>query len=482
MNDQPMKSNQKEKLDRKAKSRNEKKLKSSSKLGFMTVFACVAIALLSFVVTTSFSANARPQPKFVPADALKASALSTSWVCPISGAGIVSNSVVISNPDTSRTANVEISLFDSLGNKIGSEIVKVEPNSFLIRSPNSLGAKNDTSLFVDSFSAPIAVFRSLKLSDGEELLGCVNDLRSTASFPNLTTIRNANSTLVLSNPYDEAVVVDINATLITLSEGGAIPTLDDIKGQIIPAKGRLDLDLQNQFGRFDVVSVDVASRSGFFAAEALIAYSGATGSNGQTVVSAASELANRTQLNWAGVDPTRIIAKNGSKNTFSLNSKALATDQRSLSPEPTPIPAGTSAILENLGLDFGIRNITLEVEEGSNKANNIYAAWIHASDSAVSSGSQKGQNSKSHLVPVTSGDRLNIFNSGKKQVKITYSILGSRAVKSMTINPGIFTVVDLSELEISAATVVQLNADRKVIVSSSNSTSSRFTPSIEVLP
>ena len=65
MNDQPMKSDQKEKLDRKAKPRNEKKLKSSSKLGFMTVFACVAIALLSFVVTTSFSANARPQPKLL---------------------------------------------------------------------------------------------------------------------------------------------------------------------------------------------------------------------------------------------------------------------------------------------------------------------------------------------------------------------------------------------------------------------------------
>jgi|GEM_PF-3104319 len=465
-----------------SKMKKEKNLAKSSKLGFFTVFTCVAIFVVALLVTVGFDPVDKPQPNFVPADSVKVSALSTSWSCPIAGGNGTSDSIVVSNPDMARSANVEISIFDALGKKVNSEITKVEPNSFLVRNASSLRSNNQSTVFVESFSAPVAVFRSLNLSDGEELVGCVNDLGSKASFPNLTTIRNANSVIVLSNPYDEAVVVDVTANLFNTAEESSIPVLDDVKGQIIPAKGRLDLNLQSLFGRFDVASVDVVSRSGFFASEALITYAGAQNITGQTVVSAARDLSATKKLSWTGINPTRIVAKNGSVNTHSLNFVALALDNRSLSPEPKIMAAGTTSVLENLGADFGSRTITLSVEAGPNKPRDIYAAWLHASANAVSSGSQEGQNSRNHLVPVSKTSRLIIFNSGKKEAKVEYSILGSSKIKTSAVETGTFKVIDLADLNIESVSIIKVDSNQNVVISSSSPGFSNFAPSVEVLP
>ncbi len=482
MKDKAFNSNRLTKKQRQEKANVEQNLKISSKLGIITIFVCAAIALSAFFITSSFDSTERPQPKFVPADAVKVSSLSTSWACPITRGGSGSDSIIISNPDESRSANVEISIFDQQGTKAKSHTLTIEPKSFIVKDASALGIAEKSSVFVESFSAPIAVSRSLNLSDGEELIGCINDLRSIASFPNLITVRNTNSVLALSNPYEEAVVVDVQASLLNSTQEGSVPVLDDVKGQIIPAKGRLDLDLQTLFGRFDVVSVDVVSRSGFFAAEALITYTQAHEFTGQTLIPAARNLSVSSQLHWVGIDPTRIVATNGSDNTHSINFTVLAEDKRSLSPSPKLIAPGTAAVLENLGLDFGPRTATLSIEAGPNKPKNIYAAWIHASVNAVSSGSQEGQNSKTHLLGVTIDSRLNIFNSSKKDATVRYSILGSKEIKSKTVKAGTFVIIDLVDLTINSTSMLYVESTQDVVVASSNSNSSYYVPSIEILP
>ena len=112
----------------------------------------------------------------------------------------------------------------------------------------------------------------------------------------------------------------------------------------------------------------------------------------------------------------------------------------------------------------------------------VAAAWIHASENSVSSGSQEGQNSKRHLVPVTVSDRLNLYNGGKKDVTVTYSLLGSQKVQRMNIKSGTFKIVELSELAISSASILLVESNHPIVVSSSNDTSTRYAPAVEVLP
>jgi hypothetical protein len=119
----------------------------------------------------------------------------------------------------------------------------------------------------------MVVYRSLLLSDGQEIIPCVKTPSSIIELDNLVTKRNTNSYLYLNNPHNVSVVVDIKAKVsghIHMDPFGIV--LDDSRGIVIGAFGRADVDLQAMFGRYSLLNITVVSRSGFISGEALVDY------------------------------------------------------------------------------------------------------------------------------------------------------------------------------------------------------------------
>lgn len=461
--------------------KNKEDVKSqSSKLGYLIIFACVLIVSTSLFVTQQIGARELPQPQDAPADTIKLSSLSTSWTCPISGSGENGDTLTLANSDTSRISHVDVSAFKADGKLAGKKSYEVNPSTEKTISVSEVGADSSTSLFVESFGSSIAVFRSLKLSDGPELISCINNLDSRADFPNLETIRNSNSTIVVANPFDEAIVIDITANLVDNSVNPPISVLDELRGVIIPSHGKTAVDLQSEFGRYPLVSAHLKSRSGFFAAETLVSFTGALSVNGQTVVSSARDISAGGSVTWVGASPTRITAYNESLNARSVSVTSIATDKRSMVAEPDLVSPGTTSVLSNLGADFSARTTIVEIEASSTRANNIFASWLHASGDSVSGGSFAIEKARRSLVPVTTGDELQVYNPNNKKVSFTISKLGSKATKVVTIDAKSYTVFSLENFEFSDVSVLELKSDRPIFVAASSLDLTRHVPGIEI--
>lgn len=468
---------------RRARKKNrDDALQQSSKLGYVIIGACVLIMTLAFVFTQQVDARATPQPEKIPADSVKASSLSTSWICPISGSAASADSILLSNPDFDRSANVQVVSYDPAGNVTGKTELKIEPSATKEIGLNILGSNDASSILVDSFSGSIVVFRSMTLSDGVELLPCINNFSSQAVFPNLETIRNSNSIIVLANPYDEAVVVDVVGTLTDTSINPPISVLDEIRGVIIPAHGRVNLDLQSEFGRYGLVSVAVNSRSGFFGAEAFLSFTGGESVQGQTVVSAAPDISSSKNQSWVGVAPTRVVARNDSQHSFSLGITALASDKRSINGEPQVISPFTTSTLNNIGSDFLTRTMTLAIEDSSNKPNNIFASWIHASGNAVSSGSTNHQGSLRALALVNNQDNLFIYNPNREKATIAIQILGSNNKKEITLDGLLYTAVPLNFLALQSDSVLEVTSTQKIVSAVGDSKMTHYSQTVDIRP
>ena len=476
--------NQQEVNRRKSRRANRKNLEdarsASSKLGIGIIGFCVLTLIFALAVTRQVDARALPQPKKLSVDTLNLSALSTSWSCPISGDGTTGDTLVLANPDSARAAQVEVSVFDAAGVLVLTKKTKVNAGGLSELDLVDLGANSNTSIVVDSFASSIAVYRGLNLSDGPEFVACVNSLDSQADFPNLVTLRNSNSVLVLANPFNEAIVVDISATLIDISGSVPVSVFDEIRGAIIPAHGRVNLDLQKEFGRYGQLGVHVQSRSGFFAAETLMTYSGADDINGQTVVSNARDISDLGEIVWVGASPTRIAAHNNSANSHSLSIKSISDDNRYINGEPETVSAGATLSLTNSGAEYQSRTTVVSIEEGSRQASGIYASWIHASGDSVSGGSLSNAGSKSFIVPVVTGDQINLYNPSNSKVKIEISSLGSKKKRSYVVGESTYVAVPIADFNIEGTSILRVDANGKIFAGSSDAAFTRHSPALAV--
>lgn len=478
--------NEDENLDRRRISKEQNKRtredvrNSSSKLGYLIIFSCVLIVSVGMLVTQRIDAKALPKPKDTPVDTINLSSLSTSWTCPVSGESKKGDALLLANPDQTRTSHIDISTFDLAGKELSKKSYEVAPASQMEIEVAEVLADESTSLFVESFSSSIAVFRSLSFSDGRELVSCLNNLDSRADFPNLQTIRNSNSTIIIANPFGEAIVIDLTANLLDSSVTPPIATIDEVRGIIVPAHGKMAIDLQAEFGRYPLVSAHLKSRSGFFAAEAIVTFKGAESVTGQTIVSSAYDFSHKGSITWVGAAPTRIAAFSESLNSHSVEVAAIATDKRAINGEAQILTPGTTSILNNVGADFANRTTVISINDGANQPSNIFASWLHASGQSVSGGSFAVQKSKRSIVPVGSEDNLQVYNPNNEKVTFTVTKLGSKAEQKFTIDALSYRVFPLQEFEIKTISVIEINAKKKIIIAAGDSTFASHSPGIEV--
>ncbi|MFN8015360.1 MAG: hypothetical protein U0R17_01965 [Acidimicrobiia bacterium] len=444
----------------------------NSKLGYVIILVCALLVSATLLLTNQLSARAIDQPTFTPADALKVSASTTSWVCPVTG-----NSIVLLNPDTTGKASVDVSSFNASGNLEGK--LKFNLDKFSVKNVDAaqLNANSASMIYVESFDSSVLVYRNVSFTDGTETVPCINDLGPKFDFTNMSTIRDSNAELVLANPYDEAVVVDISASLTNTDSNPPLVLADEMRGEIIPARSKVSIDLQSEFGRYPLISISTQSRSGFYGAEIVQTYSGANGVNGQSILTPASNIAYSNKLVWPGVNPTQISVVNNSFNSHSVNMTSYAIDKRSVTSEPQLISAGATAKLNIIGSDFGQHLVTLNLEKGSNEALNLFSSWIYAKDDAVSSGSGIGKAIKRGVVASQSGDVLHVYNPSKKTAKITYVEVEGNIESKVTLKAGEYKDIPLNVKTL----LVEVFSDRNIIFASSDTGFTHYTRPVELI-
>jgi len=452
---------------RRKRERENQPKKESSRFGFFIVVVCAAAIALSFVSVARIDPKEPTEPDPIDVTTVNSRALSTSWTCPYMGEAETNNLVIV-NPLENRSALIRITSHTSEGEQIYSDTIEVGSLSKTVVDLSSYRSDSNFVLFVESFSAPVAVFRNIELSDGFEFPPCLPFTSSKAVFPSLTTERLSNSILYLANPFKEAVVVDISATLSNGSGETLTVQSDQISGQVIPARGRTIIDLQNPeaFGRFSDISLTINSRSGFFVSEVLMQYNGARGATGETVVLPSRELVSEFRHVVPGVSPTKIVGANASNNAGAISVGTFAADARSFLNEPLNFVAGSTLQLSVPGEDFGLRAISFLLERGGTK-NNMYTAWNHISADAVSSGEGALLSTTDKILPMYGGDTLEFYNANNKTVEVEIEIFGSNVKKTIELKPNSYVSQALVELPESELSIVRVISGDEIFSASS---------------
>ena len=453
----------------------------SSKLGYVIVLVCICIVIAGVFATQQFTKRVAAVPTTKPINAITASALSTFWTCPLS-AGQNSDTILLANPDRNRDAELEITSYDAAGALVGKTTRNIPQASSVEMPLSAVKGTTATSITVESIASSIVVFRNMTLTDGTELVPCISRFYSRAVFPNLQTTRNSNSVLVLANPFDESIVVDIIGNLHDTSIDPPRVVLDEIRGVIIPAHGHVNVDLQAEFGRYNVVSAQISSRSGAFVAEALVTFSGADSIQGQTVMAATDETTDTNAAYWAGVSPTRIVAYNMSNHTYSLQLDALGFDKRSLSGELQSVAPGAGAVLDNVGTELSTRLQTVTLQKGRRPAANIYISWLHGTKSAVSSGPSSTRLTERSFIPVTSADELSLYNPQRVSTTVTLSLYGTSEKQKVTLASGAYVAVNLDRFDIDKNAVIDVVSSHPIALGAADGTFTRYASGIEIQP
>lgn len=450
----------------------------SSRLGYGIILLCVVIMVIGVFITQQFDKKVAPQPKAYPSDVVNVDALSATWTCPVSGEG--TDSLLISNPDSERAAQVNVRAYDSAGTLKGSVDVTLEASQTEKVLVSDVAADSTTSIVVQSFSSSIVVVRNIELSDGNELVSCINDPVSEADFSNLVTVRNANALVVIANPYDVPVVVDLLANLTDNSVNPPSTIVDEERGVIVPAHGRVAIDLQSEFGRYSIVSVNLKSRSGFFVSEVFQSFTGGESTNGQTIISRIHETKNNKNVLWTGIAPTRIVARNDSNHTHSVQLDVLASDNRSISGEAQTVTAGSTTILENLGADFSARLVQVSIVKSSHRPSAIFTSWIHAAGNAVSAGSSTLEPAMRAFVPVAVLDTLYVYNPGSSKASVTVSIAGTAKTIKVELDPLQFKGVSLEGLGVDVSTFVDVSSTKPIVSGAGDKAFTRYSQGIDI--
>jgi hypothetical protein len=483
MNDEmtPMDEMQESLKQRRVRFPRRKKERVSSRFGYATFVLTAGMIALGIVVSGGLDHESGAQAVTPPVDALNISALSASWSCPIAGNPAEGDSLLITNSDAERTTQVTISAHTPAGEEAGRLDVDIEPQTTREVALSQVTTNAETSLFVESFNGAVSVFRSLTLSDGQEFVRCDSTTTQSAQLVGISSLRGTNAAVVLANPYDQAVVVDMTATLVDTSIEPARTVLDEKRGIIVPARGRTTIDVQAEFGRYSLVNISVKSRSGFFSAEARQSYSLPGEASGETIITAASDLTDASESFVPGMAPTRIAVLNGDSRTHSVTLEAFATDKRFVTSEPQLVGAASSSLLTVPGDDFGVRTISFAVERAERPPENMFVAWSRAAVRSVSSGDGVARSSENFVVPAVAGDTLYIFNSSDEETDVTLAYSTIPATKTITVAPRTYLAVELDLDVADVNSIVSIASDKRIYIGMSDETLTRFTSGINVI-
>ena len=460
--------------------RARKENKEPSHFGYATFIITFSLIALGVFLSGGMDQQSQAQAVATPVDALNVQALSTSWSCPIAGTPSKDDTVIISNLDEDRTAQVNVVAHSPNGEKAGTKTFEVQPSQSSELALSDVTTTNDSSLYIESFSGAVSVFRSLDVTDGQEYVKCDATTSPEAYFTGLETIRNANAFVVLANPYAQPVVVDVNAQLIDSNAEPIRTVLDEKRGVIIPSRGRAMFDLQTEFGRYPIVNLRIESRSGFFSAEVLQSYTGAHSVTGETIVLPSEEMDQDQTSFVPGISPQRIVGYNADTKTHSISLEAFASDKRFVTSEPVAIMPSTAASLPVPGTDFGLRALSFSVEKSNNLARETYVSWFHLSAGAVSSGDGVNRVGQDFIVPATASDTLYIFNPAKKESTITISYSSGGQLKTRKVAAQSYAAIDLGLTDPAVTSIVRVSANRKIFIGAGDLDSSRYTTGINL--
>lgn len=410
---------------------------------------------------------------------------SDAWNCPYltSGADETYNSIAILNPGT-RTSEISLKLYDINGKEIASKDYSLKPGESKRESISSFGKNINASAVVQSFGSPIVVYRLLALSDGKELLPCVRNSQDIIELDNLVTKRNTNTTLMLSNPHNEAVVADVRGRLFDSDKAPFQVQLDDLKGVVIPAFGRIDVDLQAAFGRHAMINVTVDTRSGFISGEALVDYKEGGDVQGQTIVTSSYSNLIENNSYLFGYAPLNIFAQSNTLNTASIDLESIGTGNRTLNAESTSVAIGSATSLSDPGVDYGFHGVKIDTNIGSSKnvssgnssdvelsySGRPFVSVVSSflSKGIVSSNTALSLKSKDIILPALDDDFIGILNPSAKDCKVTISFLGTNiAAKQFNLLANSFESFSLNDYELSGLTFLKIEATQNVVASAS---------------
>lgn len=421
-------------------------------------------------------------------------ASSDSWSCPYLSSGETENlnSIVFYNP-SDLTTKVTLQLFNIDGSLLNSKDFPLEPKASFSQLLSAYGKNLNVTALVESFGAPVIVYRDLKLSDGKEILPCSKNPKDVLEFDNLTTKRNTNTTLMLANPHDDSIVVDIKARLVDTSSTPYKVVLDDVRGVVISAFGRTDIDLQAAFGRYSLIDLTVITRSGFITGEALVDYKDEGIASGQTIVTS-SLTNNLTSTSYAfGNSPLNIYGQSNTGTSTFVDVDSYGSENRILSEPGQSLTVGATMPIVDPGVEFGYHVVKLTSKQGKKVTNseedtrsellqknlsyNTFVAGNITKDT-VSSYNASSLTSKSILLASTDTDNIAIYNTSKKTTKVTVTFISNSIIpqKTIELQANSFTSFSMNDLDIAPGTILlSIDSTQDIVVSSARSDFSGIT-------
>lgn len=423
--------------------------------------------------------------------------ISDSWNCPFLTSGVTenSNSLILFNPGT-KASETSLKLYGVDGKELASRDYKIAAGESKVEAISSFGNSVNASAVIESFGAPVVVYRQLSLSDGREILPCVRNPQDVLELDNLVTKRNTNSTLILSNPHNESVVVDIKARLFNTDQTPFTVQLDDSKGVVIPAYGRTDVDLQATFGRHSMINITVDTRSGFISGEALVEYKDGGDNEGQTIVTSSVSNLMRDETYVFGSSPLNILAQSSTLKTASVDLEALGTGNRVLNAEPQSLAIGSASTLIDPGAEYGFHAVKLKTNIEQGKGNSNLDQDLDSEDSEteipfisivsrylgkdeVGSNTASSLKSKNVILATLDDDYVGILNPTLKNAKVTISFLGTNIPsKTLTLSANSYDGFSLNDLELSGLTLLKIESTQEIAVAASRTDLSGVTSGV----
>ena len=461
-----------------------KSTKNKAGISSALIFIVIIISIVSGAAFALKDKHDASTVETINSEYVNLNAKSDAWSCPylVSGDTDNSNALIIYNP-SDVVSNVIVKIYNIKGELINEKDVEIKPKARISESIFSYGANLNASAIVESFGSPIVVYRSLLLSDGQEIIPCVKTPSSIIELDNLVTKRNTNSYLYLNNPHNVSVVVDIKAKLVDTSMDPFGIVLDDSRGIVIGAFGRADVDLQAMFGRYSLLNITVVSRSGFISGEALVDYKDGYVTNGQTIVTSSySENMSDTSYLFTK-SPANIFAQSNTLASSILNVASIGTENRLINSEEQTLGAGATSSIVDLGTEFGFHVVKTKVKHNKAKktksdtervdeiikSNKPFISIVssYLTNEIVSASASTSSKSKNVILAAKDSDTVAIYNTSKNKSKVSISFIGDtkEPQKNIEIDGNSLITFSLNDTETSPNIVIlSIDSTQEIVV------------------
>ena len=251
----------------------------------LLAFAALLVAGVVADVAVHAPQAAKAAPRPVMPTAGPASALSSTWYCPLATAdkaGQASGTIVVSNPARTRLSGT-ITLFTVQGKPVKVSVSVPALSRTSIREADHLQAPF-VAAEVDLDGGLGVVEQVVSGSLGDSISACSSTASTQWNFAEGNTSKDAVLLLSLFNPFPEDAIVDLS---FTTDQGRAIP--DAFQGLVVPGRGVIVVNVGDHVRRRDEVSTTVSARSGRVIAGKIQTFSGG-GHKGIALVLGAPQL------------------------------------------------------------------------------------------------------------------------------------------------------------------------------------------------